>query len=93
MQWRLTPRAAPQFLGLERLCPPKWLTLKGFPRADLEEVGPIPSHMLSLMELLERAGPRFCNKMVITVMGGHDKVRGVWVSSRGFCVCECSVST
>ena len=30
--------------------------------------------MLSLMGLLEKEGPRFCNKMVITVMGGHDKV-------------------
>ena len=39
----------------------------------LEDKGPLPTHMLALMGLLDTEGSRFCNKMVITVMGGHDK--------------------
>ena len=50
----------------------------GIVMTDLEKMGPVPAQMLSLMGLLEKEGPRFCQKMVITVMGGHDKVRGLW---------------
>eukprot|EP00882_Tetradesmus_deserticola_P002217 GHRQ01002369.1.p1 GENE.GHRQ01002369.1~~GHRQ01002369.1.p1 ORF type:complete len:201 (+),score=44.80 GHRQ01002369.1:209-811(+) len=62
--------SAPQLLG--------WLDVKDIVKAFLaflhEHKGPsLPTNMLALMTELEKHGPRFASKMLITVLGSEDR--------------------
>lgn len=43
-------------------------------RADLKDhCGAVPTHMLKLMQELEKQGPHFAQKPIITIVGAEDR--------------------